>query len=340
VLAVLLAVDLLASCGRLPSERAQEPQQAAEITARTSAEAFFDRYVDQTGRVVRHDQGSDTVSEGQAYAMLLAVALEDQARFRVVWKWTKDKLQRDDRLFSWHWDSGVTDEEPAADADLDIARALVLAGHRFDHPAWTTQAVAVGRAILRHETASVAGKRILLPNPSADQAPPLMFNASYVSPVATQQLFEASGDHRWKSVESGSRALMKTLTDDQLPPDWVVLQADGSVRTSTQFGFDAVRVPIRHAESCVVEDRHIAASMVSRLEADRSDVATTPVGWVARSASYAAADRPEKSGTALAKADEARRVKQSYYGDAWDALGRYMLLDRRLGGCPPEEVIG
>ena len=90
-----------------------------------SEERFLDRYVDDDGRVVRHDQGGDTVSEGQAYAMLLAVAADDRDRFAQVWDWTRAHLQRGDGLLAWRWAGGrVVDDEPATDADLDAARAL------------------------------------------------------------------------------------------------------------------------------------------------------------------------------------------------------------------------
>ena len=44
-----------------------------------ATERFLDAYVDPDGRVVRRDQGGDTVSEGQAYALLLATAVGDEA---------------------------------------------------------------------------------------------------------------------------------------------------------------------------------------------------------------------------------------------------------------------
>src|SRR5690348_4029051 len=55
--------------------------------ARASGVRFLDRYMDPDGRVVRHDQGGDSVSEGQAYAMLAAVAIDDRARFARAWRW-------------------------------------------------------------------------------------------------------------------------------------------------------------------------------------------------------------------------------------------------------------
>nr|WP_235733865.1 glycosyl hydrolase family 8 [Mycolicibacterium austroafricanum] len=35
---------------------------------------MLSRYVESDGRVVRHDEGGDVVSEGQAYGMLIAAA--------------------------------------------------------------------------------------------------------------------------------------------------------------------------------------------------------------------------------------------------------------------------
>src|SRR5436190_12716757 len=103
-----------------------------EDTARIAGDKFLDDYVERDGRVVRRDEGGDVVSEGQAYAMLIAVAIGDEKRFRAVWSWTKNNLRRPDGLLSWRWfDGKVTDVNTAADADLDAARALALAGRRF-----------------------------------------------------------------------------------------------------------------------------------------------------------------------------------------------------------------
>jgi endoglucanase len=344
--AMAVTMGCLAACG-IPGDTPSMSPGAGpspEKLAEQSAQDFFDKYVERTGRVVRRDQGGDTVSEGQAYGLLLAVALGDQQRFDRVWTWTKNHLQRDDGLFSWRWRNGaVADEQPAADADLDIARALVLAGKEFDSPKLGKYAARVAKSILREETAVVHGQRVLLPGPWADQAAPLMVNVSYVSPVATQLLAKATGDRRWQSLEAGSRAVVEKASREGLPPDWAILQPDGSLEPSSQgpggkpgFGWDAVRVPIRHAESCVEEDRTLAGNLASRLESDDSDVLKHPVGWVARAASYAAADRPRDATRALATADDLGKDSPTYYGDAWDALGRYLLIDDRLGGCPPE----
>jgi len=127
-----------------------------EETARITGRGFLDEYVEPDGRVVRRDEGGDVVSEGQAYGMLIAVAVGDETRFRSIWKWTRTHLRRADGLLAWRWaDDTVTDVNSAADADLDAARSLVLAGRRFNAPDLAKDGRRLGVAILQSETVAV-----------------------------------------------------------------------------------------------------------------------------------------------------------------------------------------
>ncbi|GMA32336.1 glycosyl hydrolase family 8 [Litorihabitans aurantiacus] len=188
-----------------PDTQARTPQQAGE--------AFLDDYVDPDGRVVRRDQGDDTVSEAQAYGMLVAVGVDDAERFASIWEWTQENLQRPDGLLSWQWDDGeVTDDQPAADADLDAARALALAAERFDEPGYATDAQDLGAAVLDLETAPTALGLVLLAGPWAD-VDPYQINPSYPTPVATRLLAELDGDPRWAELDAGNRAVTRALTE-------------------------------------------------------------------------------------------------------------------------------
>ena len=111
------------------------------------------------GRVVRHDQGGDTVSEGQAYALLLTAATGRRSAFARVWGWTRAHLQRPDGLLAWRWASGrvVATTSPPPDADLDAARALLVAAGRFRRPAYRAAALRIG-AGSSPETARVGGR--------------------------------------------------------------------------------------------------------------------------------------------------------------------------------------
>src|SRR6266571_1756749 len=80
--ALVLAAAAIACRARRAGQPSPTPTSMAppalEERARSSAQAFLDGYIDPDGRVVRRDQGGDTVSEGQSYAMLTAVALGDR----------------------------------------------------------------------------------------------------------------------------------------------------------------------------------------------------------------------------------------------------------------------
>ena len=97
------------------------------MTGAAPAAGFLAAYARPSGQVVRRDQGDDTVSEGEAYGMLLAEAADDHAAFRRVWGWTRDHLQLRSGLFAFHANAAgqVISREPASDADLIIAWALL-----------------------------------------------------------------------------------------------------------------------------------------------------------------------------------------------------------------------
>jgi cellulose synthase (UDP-forming) len=336
--------------------------------AHDSAEAFFSRYVQPDGRVSRTDQGGDTVSEGQAYAMLLAVALDDRSRFDRVWKWTRDHLERDDGLLAYHWSSGHLDSsEPATDADLDAARALVLAGKRFESDDYTSAGVRIGEAVLSDETSEVSGLPVLAAGPWATSSTPTV-NPSYFSPRAYADLASAHQDARWDDLAGTSRTIVSALSGTGLPPDWARVDAlvpsGGQASAQAQAisapsgtaasaasssgptsGLDALRVAVRSAESCVPADRRIAARLWP-LYRRHPGAATysldgTPIGGQTHATSYVAAaaaakaDGDDKAAEEmLDRAQDADSAQPTYYGAAWVALGRVMLTSSALGACP------
>ncbi|PRC45152.1 glycoside hydrolase, partial [Mycobacterium sp. ITM-2017-0098] len=258
-----------------------------EEAALRAGDDFLSRYVSGDGRVVRRDEGGDVVSEGQAYGMLIAVAVDDEDTFRTIWDWTRQHLRRPDGLLSWRWADGrVTDPNSAADADLDAARSLILAGQRFGAQDLSDDGKRLGADILESETVPVG----FATPPPADVVPagqwlagpglttvagnwaataPHAVDPGYFSPRAERELLHATSDRRWLDVSRTQRILSWQLVGSgQLPPDWATVDGAGHATPTgppaggtAQFGLDAARLPIRFAESCEPSDRALAASL-------------------------------------------------------------------------------
>lgn len=331
-------------------------QTAAEGAPAAAARRFLDTYVKSNGRVSRIDQGGDTVGEGQAYGMLLAAAIGDEERFNKIWDWTKRNLRGDEGLIAFLWNKGrIVDPKPASDADLDAARALLLASCRFKQPGLRAEGLRLGNRILRSETAEVAGEPLLVAGPWA-RTPKIIFNPSYFSPATYAALGNASGDARWSALAASSQEMTNALMPDagNLPPDWAVIENDKPVASGPpqdptadpQYGFDAVRTLIRYAEDPSPEGRRIAARAWPAFEgrppaqipvewtpSGKPDGKTQhPVALVAAAASAAAAGDTASKERLLDAAEGLDRGDPTYYGAAWVALGR-MMLDTHALEC-------
>jgi endoglucanase len=377
--AIALALALTVGAGWWIANTVDPRLDAADIarmredTARDAGRQFLHEYVEPDGRVVRRDEGGDVVSEGQAYGMLIAAAVGDQTRFRSIWEWTKTHLRRADGLLAWRWaDSKVTDANSAADADLDAARSLVLAGRRFDAADLSEDGRRLGVAILENETVAVgtataspsdvdppgtwvAGSGRILVGGNWATTAPYVVNPGYFSPRAEGDLFEASADPRWMDITRTQRVLgWQLIGTGMLPPDWATVSEVGhAVPTGPvtggvpiRFGLDAARLPVRFAESCDREDRALAGAMrpvlaasgevpaLRNLDGSAASNWQHPVALVAAAATEQGAGNPDG---AVGRLDSAAQLEQrlpSYYGAAWVALGRIMLTTSLLGECP------
>ena len=346
----LLVLGLLAACG------SSGPGHSASAGASTPAavSGFLHRYVDADGRVVRHDQGGDTVSEGQGYALLLAVAAGDETSFRRVWRWTSAHLQRPDGLFAYRWAGGhVADANPATDADLQLGWALALAGRRFHEASFTRAAGRVGRAIAAHEIGyDDAGRPVLAAGPWAVRpGRPTVVEPGYWTPPAQRALAELTGDRRLHDLTAAGAAQLGAMTKDgaTLPPDWAQL---GSGQPGTplggpdgtqpvQAGPDGLRALVWSALDPAA--RPLAAKWWSLISAtaDQAPLARgldgqpasgdkSALSAVAAAAAARAAGDRARSDALLDRARQLDRSYPTYYGAAWVALGEVLLTTDRL----------
>jgi endoglucanase len=334
-----------------------EPARTSEAdeAARAAAGSFLDRYVQDDGRVVRPDQGGDTVSEGQSYGLVIAQVAKDDETFGRVWEWTKRHLQRPDGLLASHADARtVLDPAPASDADLVTAWALQRATGP-DAAAYRREGLRLASAVLALETTTRAGTRMLAAGPWATGSP-VTLNPSYWMFNAFEDLGRETGDPRWQELASGSLTLLRGLSEGgaKLPPDWA--RVDGTAVAPTaapngqaagvQYGLDAQRAVVWLAAACDGAARRLAAGWWPTLsDAGRSRaLALTPDGASVRPDAHAtalvgsaaaadAAGHPTERDRLLDEAARVDAAHPTYYGAAWVAIGRAILTTDSLGGC-------
>jgi endoglucanase len=325
--------------------------------AKRSAQAFLERFVSADGKVTR-DDAKDTVSEGQAYAMLMAVAVDDRNRFDAVWTWTKTNLLGPSGTLAWHWKDGVIiDANAATDADVDAARALALAADRFGVASYRADAVALSAAVLTENVVYTSAGPLLAPGPWA-RTTPYFANPSYIAPAAFAQLGDVSDDTRWPQLAASGIALLRGVTKEgnNLPPDWMIVDSGGTPLASSSpggaavaYSYDAFRTLPRLAEACDTSSRTLAASLwrtaqrtldvaAERLNLDGTvqTRGTNPLFTLAAASAAHAAGEGDRSEQLLDDAEQLNAESPSYYLSSWLALTRLMLDTDLLGGCALE----
>lgn len=363
--AAVAGLAIAAALGAFSSPDAHAPAAgpagpAGPGPAGTSAATFLRSWVDGDGRVVRRDQGDDTVSEGQGYGLLLAVARRDHGTFERIWTWTRTHLQQPGGSLAWRWQDGhVVDPHPAADADLDVVHALQLASAAWREPDLDRAARRIADATLDHSTVPVREGRLLAAGPWAvgGASTATDIDPGYLAPGEADRLADTTGRAGWRDVAKGTAVMDRALVGHgQLPPDWAQLPAGDtsaadvhpaptpSTNQTVAYGLEAPRLLIRLATSCSAADRRLAAQAAgpaTALDAPavRALDGTAAVGWQHPITDVAAAAvlgaRGDDAGARTALRDAARRQDSSrtYYGAAWVGLGTAELADRQLGSC-------
>jgi len=326
-------------------------------STRAAAARFLSRYVAGDGRVIRHDQGGDIVSEGQAHAMLIAEVAEQPAQVRTIWSWTSAVLGRPDGLFASHASGTgqIEDPQSATDADILIAYALLrYAGP--DQAALHRAGRRVAEAVLALESVTLPdGLSLPVAGPWAKASAPPTVDPSYLMPGVFVALARLTGDDRWNGAANASIATIDELTNGgrQTPPDWAQLSggwlhaiANPDGGAGVQYGFDAARLPIWFATACSDRARGLAAGwwthvlasngrsgqQALRLDGGTVDADPSPLQLLAGAAAATAAGDPSAARELRARATGLARAAPTYYGDAWVVLGP-ALLDGSIRPC-------
>ncbi|HEY9633359.1 MAG TPA: glycosyl hydrolase family 8 [Coleofasciculaceae cyanobacterium] len=231
---------------------------------------YRQQFIQEDGRVIDYQDSDRSVSEGQAYAMLRAVLINDPTTFNLTLKWAENNLRRrsptgafTDQLWAWKWGKnkdgkwGAIDKNFASDADIDAITALILASRRWNRPEYLDIARTKLQDLWKFSTIAVpGGKRYLLPGPTEAFVPSpttLYLNPSYLAPYAFRLFAQVDSAHDWLSlVDSSYQVLEKSsqVSTVGLPSDWIALDTKTgkfqplppSSKLQSVYSFDAYRV--------------------------------------------------------------------------------------------------
>lgn len=210
---------------------------------------------------------NQTTSEGQSYAMLRAVWMNDQKQFDTSWNWTKNNLQQSNKLFAWKYGTkngkqAVLDKNSATDADEDIALALAFAGKRWNNDHYLTASREIIEAIWANDIKTIGNKPYVVAGNWAKDKDVAIINPSYLSPASYRVFAEIDKKHPWNQVVDSSYVALTACSESKLdkdksvglPPDWCAINASGKVVPSpeeglgsTAYSYDAFRTSWRIA---------------------------------------------------------------------------------------------
>jgi endo-1,4-beta-D-glucanase Y len=265
--------------GRLPFPQNQRlshctyPREASPEDARRAFQAFREEIVTADGalgflRTRRPDTPdgvpNSTVSEGIAYGMIIAVAMDDQSLFDAFWKYALAFLNSNG-LMNWYIapdGSKALGVGGATDSDEDMAWALVMA-----HRQWGGSG-SLGESYLSHAQRQIDrvyefevdhGKWPDMLLPGDDWRGQNVFNPSYFAPHQYRIFGEVSGNVAgWQRVIDRGYGIVEASLNDRngnrengLVPAWCdasgtpVEAFPGAMKN---YQYDSARLPFRIAQ--------------------------------------------------------------------------------------------
>jgi endo-1,4-beta-D-glucanase Y len=212
----------------------------------------------KNGKVIRPENANDTVSEGIAYAMMIAVAFNDQTLFDSVYGTWKANATAGS-LMTWCLGSGGGTGTPcpstggsATDADEDAAYALLMAGKLWGGTYNASAVTMIGdiwsKDIDSGTKLPKGGSNYAAPTGTSGQA---ITNASYFAPSMYRAFAAVDSGHDWAGVATASlNAVNGAISGSNgLIPAWCgnscTAAASNGAPTDVDYQYDSHRIPMR-----------------------------------------------------------------------------------------------
>ena len=225
-----------------------------DFCLKQSYDYYKTNFMSKDGRIIDPERSNITTSEGQSYMLLRSLVISDKKTFDLIYKWAKNNIQREDKLFAWLWgknDNGeykIIDENSATDADVDIAFALILAYEKWGESYYLEEATPIIRSIWDKETKRIDNHLVLMPGVNQTKSEKIEVNPSYFSPYAFRYFQKYDELHDWSClIDSSYYYIMASSekTETKLPPNWFLIENGEIILENpprSDFSYDAIRV--------------------------------------------------------------------------------------------------
>jgi endoglucanase len=200
---------------------------------------YAQRFVDGQGRVIDHTRQDRTTSEGQAYAMFFALVANDRPRFASLLNWTEANLAGGDLTLhspGWSWGKSadgswkILDPNPATDADLWMAYALLEAGRLWQEPRYEKLGRILAARTAQQESVLVPGVgTTLAPGPVGfhPDGTTWLLNPSYFPVPVLARFASTMPAGPWSKVLESLKVLLRQGSGSGFAMDWVAAGAGG-----------------------------------------------------------------------------------------------------------------
>jgi endo-1,4-beta-D-glucanase Y len=242
-------------------------------------------------KVIRPENQNDTVSEGIAYGMMIAVAMNDQTLFDSLYGTWKANATAG-TLMTWCLGSGggstgtpcATSGGSATDADEDAAYALLMAGKLWGG-SYNAEAVTMIGDIWSHD---IDGSGTKLPKGGSNYASPSsqVTNASYFAPSFYRSFATVDSGHDWGGVATAALGVVNGAIagSNGLIPAWCssscTTAGSNGAATDGDYQYDSHRIPMRIGLDYCYNSTTTAKAYTTKNTAFFASAATNGIGFV------------------------------------------------------------
>ncbi len=214
-----------------------------------------------------------TTSEGQSYALLRSVWIDDQTEFDKVYAWTEKNLfVEETSLIPWKYGlksdakQGILDSNNATDGDLDTALSLIMAYKKWGQERYLKSAIKLIQDIYKNCVIDLNGIDYLLPSKiEKDKAlknltennkeENILLNPSYFSPAIYKVFSQYDPDSKWLKLRDDTYKVLDQIksnpqSESILPSNWITYNPTKNLfasavdynKDANLYSYDAFRV--------------------------------------------------------------------------------------------------